>query len=66
MIGGTGVARELVLRAISTRMWWREQGLLAVHGRRFSEAASKKGAMVRSKRRSQAGDSDPQGGLRED
>ena len=48
MIGGTGVARELVLRAISNgkHVVTANKALLAVHGSEIFEAASKKGVMV--------------------
>ena len=48
MIGGTGVARELVLRAIANgkHVVTANKALLAVHGSEIFEAASKKGVMV--------------------
>ncbi|CAN7321162.1 homoserine dehydrogenase [Caballeronia sp. dw_19] len=48
MIGGTGIARELVLRAISNgkHVVTANKALLAVHGSEIFEAASKKGVMV--------------------
>ena len=48
MIGGTGVARELVLRAIANgkHVVTANKALLAVHGNEIFEAASKKGVMV--------------------
>ncbi len=48
MIGGTGVARELVLRAIANgkHVVTANKALLAVHGSEIFEAAGKKGVMV--------------------
>ena len=48
MIGGTGIARELVLRAIANgkHVVTANKALLAVHGSEIFEAASKKGVMV--------------------
>jgi homoserine dehydrogenase len=48
MIGGTGFARELVLRAIANgkHVVTANKALLAVHGNEIFEAASKKGVMV--------------------
>ncbi|MDN7181139.1 homoserine dehydrogenase [Caballeronia sp. SEWSISQ10-4 2] len=48
MIGGTGFARELVLRAIANgkHVVTANKALLAVHGSEIFEAASKKGVMV--------------------
>jgi homoserine dehydrogenase len=48
MIGGTGVARDLVLRAIANgkHVVTANKALLAVHGSEIFEAASKKGVMV--------------------
>jgi homoserine dehydrogenase len=48
MIGGTGIARELVLRAISRgkHVVTANKALLAVHGSEIFEAASKAGVMV--------------------
>ncbi|AME24578.1 MULTISPECIES: homoserine dehydrogenase [Burkholderiaceae] len=48
MIGGTGVARDLVLRAIANgkHVVTANKALLAVHGNEIFEAASKKGVMV--------------------
>ncbi len=48
MIGGTGLARELVLRAIANgkHVVTANKALLAVHGSEIFEAASKKGVMV--------------------
>jgi homoserine dehydrogenase len=47
-IGGTGIARELVLRAISNgkHVVTANKALLAVHGSEIFEAASKRGVMV--------------------
>ena len=48
MIGGTGIAREMVLRAIANgkHVVTANKALLAVHGSEIFEAASKKGVMV--------------------
>ena len=48
MIGGTGVARELVLRAIANgkHVVTANKALLAVHGSEIFEAARAKGVMV--------------------
>ncbi|PCE26753.1 homoserine dehydrogenase [Paraburkholderia acidicola] len=48
MIGGTGLARELVLRAIAARkhVVTANKALLAVHGTEIFEAASANGVMV--------------------
>ena len=48
MIGGTGFARELVLRAIANgkHVVTANKALLAVHGNEIFEASSKKGVMV--------------------
>jgi homoserine dehydrogenase len=48
MIGGTGVARELVMRAIANgkHVVTANKALLAVHGNEIFDAASKKGVMV--------------------
>src|SRR5215475_11155147 len=48
MIGGTGIARELVLRAIANRkhVVTANKALLAVHGTEIFEAAHKNGVMV--------------------
>lgn len=48
MIGGTGFARELVLRAIANgkHVVTANKALLAVHGSEIFEAASEKGVMV--------------------
>ena len=48
MIGGTGLARELVLRAIANgkHVVTANKALLAVHGSEIFEAASQKGVMV--------------------
>ncbi len=48
MIGGTGVARELVMRAIANgkHVVTANKALLAVHGTEIFDAASKKGVMV--------------------
>ena len=48
MIGGTGFARDLVLRAIANgkHVVTANKALLAVHGSEIFEAASKKGVMV--------------------
>jgi len=48
MIGGTGFARELVLRAIANgkHVVTANKALLAVHGSEIFDAASKKGVMV--------------------
>ena len=48
MIGGTGIARELVLRAIANgkHVVTANKALLAVHGSEIFEAASTKGVMV--------------------
>lgn len=48
MIGGTGIARELVLRAIANgkHVVTANKALLAVHGTEIFEAAREKGVMV--------------------
>jgi len=47
LIGGYGVAKELVLKAIENgKTSYRQQALLATHGNEIFAAAQKKGVMV--------------------